>query len=104
MYKVIGSRGTGLTSAMMRKAEYLINKHPNKKVVFICRQPETIKGLYNQYGFKYGEKILFLSFQEGKDVEADYKIIDGLDNFLTLLNVFGYSISTGENDYSFLED
>lgn len=103
MYKIIGSRACGKTCSLMQKAQYILDECPNKTIAFICKQPDIIKEKYIKEGFEQDNRIIFISFKDGLTIDADYKLIDELDEFLKEYNIWGYSISTASDDYSFLE-
>ncbi len=105
MYRIIGSRVTGKTCSLMMKTEFLLSKNNERQVYYIAKEPEIMKWKYENEGFKYGDRVHFISFEEAKDIDKnEYKIIDELDDFFKTINVFGYSISTSDDDYSFLEE
>lgn len=102
MFKVIASRGAGKTTSLMRYANDLAHKYPDKMVLFVTQHPQLMvkkfleltkeRNLPQNLGFiSYG---YFLTKARGMKYIA---VIDELDSWLDQFNIVGYT-NTVEDD------
>ena len=102
MFKVIASRGAGKTTSLMRYANDLAYKYPDKMVLFVTQHPQlmvkkclelTERSLPQNLGFiSYG---YFLTKARGMKCIA---VIDELDSWLDQFNIVGYTNTVGDDN------
>lgn len=103
MFKVIASRGAGKTTSLMRYANDLAYKYPDKMVLFVTQHPQLMvkkfleltkeRNLPQNLGFiSYG---YFLTKARGMKYTA---VIDELDSWLDQFNIAGYTNTVGDDN------
>jgi ABC-type uncharacterized transport system ATPase subunit len=103
MFKVIASRGAGKTTSLMRYANDLAYKYPDKMVLFVTQHPQLMvkkfleltkeRNLPQNLGFiSYG---YFLTKARGMKYIA---VIDELDCWLDQFNIVGYTNTVGDDN------
>lgn len=103
MFKVIASRGAGKTASLMRYANDLAYKYPDKMVLFVTQQPQLMvkkfleltkeRNLPQNLGFiSYG---YFLTKARGMKYIA---VIDELDSWLNQFTIVGYTNTVGDDN------
>lgn len=103
MFKVIASRGAGKTTSLMRYANDLAYKYPDKMVLFVTQHPQLMvkkcleltkeRSLPQNLGFiSYG---YFLTKARGMKYIA---VIDELDSWLDQFNIVGYTNTVGDDN------
>lgn len=103
MFKVIASRGAGKTTSLMRYANDLAYKYPDKMVLFVTQHPQLMvkkfleltkeRNLPQNLGFiSYG---YFLTKARGMKYIA---VIDELDSWLNQFNIVGYTNTVGDDN------
>ena len=103
MFKVIASRGAGKTTSLMRYANDLADKYPDKMVLFVTQHPRLMvkkfleltkkRNLPQNLGFiSYG---YFLTKARGMKCIA---VIDELDCWLNQFNIVGYTNTVGDDN------
>lgn len=103
MFKVIASRGAGKTTSLMRYANDLADKYPDKMVLFVTQHPQLMvkkfleltkkRNLPQNLGFiSYG---YFLTKVRGMKCIA---VIDELDGWLDQFNIVGYTNTVGDDN------
>lgn len=103
MFKVIASRGAGKTTSLMRYANDLAHKYPDKMVLFVTQHPQLMvkkfleltkeRNLPQNLGFiSYG---YFLTKARGMKYIA---VIDELDAWLDQFNIVGYTNTVGDDN------
>ena len=103
MFKVIASRGAGKTTSLMRYANDLAYKYPDKMVLFVTQHPQLMvkkfleltkeRNLPQNLGFiSYG---YFLTKARGMKYIA---VIDELDCWLDQFNIAGYTNTMGDDN------
>lgn len=103
MFKVIANRGAGKTTSLMRYANDLAYKYPDKMVLFVTQHPQLMvkkfleltkeRNLPQNLGFiSYG---YFLTKVRGMKCIA---VIDELDSWLDQFNIVGYTNTVGDNN------
>ena len=103
MFKVIASRGAGKTTSLMRYANDLAYKYPDKMVLFVTQHPQLMvkkfleltkeRNLPQNLGFiSYG---YFLTKARGMKYIA---VIDELDAWLDQFNIVGYTNTVGDDN------
>lgn len=103
MFKVIASRGAGKTTSLMRYANDLAYKYPDKMVLFVTQHPQLMvkkfleltkeRNLPQNLGFiSYG---YFLTKARGMKYIA---VIDELDGWLDQFNIVGYTNTVGDDN------
>lgn len=100
MFKVIASRGAGKTVSLMRYANDLAYKYPDKMVLFVTQlmvkkflELTKERNLPQNLGFiSYG---YFLTKARGMKCIA---VIDELDCWLDQFNIVGYTNTVGDDN------
>ena len=103
MFKMIASRGAGKTTSLMRYANDLAYKYPDKMVLFVTQHPQLMvkkfleltkeRNLPQNLGFiSYG---YFLTKARGMKYIA---VIDELDSWLNQFNIVGYTNTVGDDN------
>lgn len=103
MFKMIANRGSGKTTSLMRHANDLAYKYPDKMVLFVTQHPQLMVKKFleltkernlpqNLEFISYG---YFLTKARGMKYIA---VIDELDCWLYQFNIAGYTNTMGDDN------
>lgn len=104
MFKVIANRGSGKTTSLMRYANDLAHKNPDKMIFFVCASPYLMvdKFLRLTKERDLPQNLCFISYNyfltKVRGMKDYIAVTDELDYWLkNSLNIVGYTNSLDED-------
>lgn len=100
MFKVTASRGAGKTASLMRYANDLAYKYPDKMVLFVTQHPQLMvkKFLELTKERNLPQNLGFISYGYFLTKARGMKCIDELDSWLNQFNIVGYTNTVGDDN------